>query len=919
MHRRPALLLPASALLLLLLLALPQSAAAHTETQLTGQGTDQRPAWAPDGSTVHFDSARNGNLQIWTIAPTGTGIATQVTLASEDERDASFSPDGSQVVYATDDGATFDLYVIPAAGGSPVLLHSDATMPDVFPAWSPDGTQIAFAKGTDIYVIPAAGGTPVQVTTDPAKDTHPTWSPDGTQIAFQSDRSGNDDIWVIPATGGSAVQLTTDPGTDGSPDWSPGGTEIAFQSDRTGDNEIWAMPATGGTPVQLTTDPGDDVQPDWSADGTAIAFARDGGIWISDLDAELALSKSVDLPMPMEGQIVTFSVVVGNNGPGAAGNVTVTDPLAAGLALQSSSATQGTYTPGSGVWAVGDVDPLSTQTLTLTALIVTGTAGQSITNTSVITASDAADPDTTNNSASVTLTVTSEVPAFETQLTGASGDQRPAWSPDGTLLAFDSNRVGGRNLFTVPSGGGAVLQLTFSSGADRYPEWSPGGDRVAFGANPGGGAANLWIKPLAGPAVELDADPLNVDGFPAWSPDSLQIAYRKGRDIYLISSSGGTPVQLTTDPALDSHPSWSPDGTQIVFQSDRSGNDDLWIIPAAGGTPVQLTTDPGVDGGPDWSPDGTEIAFQSDRADSTGAFDIWIIPAAGGPAEQITSGPESDNAPDWSPLGNEIAFARDGSLWKVLLPMVDVALTKTVDVAAPDEGGNVTYTVTASNAGPNDATAVSVADLLPAGLQFVSAGTTNGAYDDGSGNWTMAVLGAGTTDTLTVTATIAPGTAGQLITNTATLAGVVEEDTDPLNDSAAVDLTVTAVDLAVAKTVDQAMPNEGGTVVYTVTVGNAGPDVATGVELTDLLPAGVTYVSSTVTQGAYDDSTGVWNVGSLAVGSADTLTVTATVDAGTANATITNTATRTASDQADTNAANDTAAAPITVMAVDLA
>ena len=71
------------------------------------------------------------------------------------------------------------------------------------------------------------------------------------------------------------------------------------------------------------------------------------------------------------------------------------------------------------------------------------------------------------------------------------------------------------------------------------------------------------------------------------------------------------------------------------------------------------------------------------------------------------------------------------------------------------------------------------------------------------------------------------------------------------------------MDLAVAKSVDDAAPNEGDTVTFTVDVTNNGPDPATGAEITDLLPTGVTYVSDTVTVGSYVNGTGVWTIGAL--------------------------------------------------------
>ena len=94
-------------------------------------------------------------------------------------------------------------------------------------------------------------------------------------------------------------------------------------------------------------------------------------------------------------------------------------------------------------------------------------------------------------------------------------------------------------------------------------------------------------------------------------------------------------------------------------------------------------------------------------------------------------------------------------------------------------------------------------------------------------------------------------------------AAVDQADSNAGNNSGSVDITVQAVDLSVTKSVDDATPNEGATLTYTVIAANAGPDGATNVQLTDLLPAGVTYVSDTTTQGTYNSGTGVWDVGSV--------------------------------------------------------
>ena len=122
-------------------------------------------------------------------------------------------------------------------------------------------------------------------------------------------------------------------------------------------------------------------------------------------------------------------------------------------------------------------------------------------------------------------------------------------------------------------------------------------------------------------------------------------------------------------------------------------------------------------------------------------------------------------------------------------------------------------------------------------------------------------------------------------------------------------------DLSITKSVDNNSPNVGENVTFTITITNNGPSDATGVEITDSLPSGLTYVSSSTTQGTYNSGTGVWNVGDLTNGSSATLTITARVDQA---GTITNTAQVTSSDQHDPDSTNNQDSATINGQEADL-
>jgi uncharacterized repeat protein (TIGR01451 family) len=119
-------------------------------------------------------------------------------------------------------------------------------------------------------------------------------------------------------------------------------------------------------------------------------------------------------------------------------------------------------------------------------------------------------------------------------------------------------------------------------------------------------------------------------------------------------------------------------------------------------------------------------------------------------------------------------------------------------------------------------------------------------------------------------------------------------------------------DLAIAKVVNNALPREGDTIVYTLTLSNIGTGNANQVEVTDVLPIGVTYVSDDL--GTYDPVTGVWTAGQLKAGDQLILNITATVDPGTLGNTITNIADITNSNITDSVPGNDSSSVDLTVI-----
>src|SRR5262249_20749504 len=213
---------------------------------------------------------------------------------------------------------------------------------------------------------------------------------------------------------------------------------------------------------------------------------------------------------------------------------------------------------------------------------------------------------------------------------------------------------------------------------------------------------------------------------------------------------------------------------------------------------------------------------------------------------------------------------------------------------------------------PDPASGVVVRDLLPVGLTLLSASPSRGTYNSTTGLWTVGAVDPSAAQTLTLTARV---DSPDPRTNTATLSRSDQFDPDGTNNTASAGETPQQADLVVTKVVNDSTPNVGDAVVFTVTVANAGPDAATGVRLTDLLPAGLALLASAPSQGTYTGATGLWDVGTLASGSEATLQLQAR---GVSPAPQLTRASVNHSDQFDPDPANNSAAVTETPQQADL-
>ncbi|MEP7010695.1 MAG: hypothetical protein ABJC13_10260 [Acidobacteriota bacterium] len=251
------------------------------------------------------------------------------------------------------------------------------------------------------------------------------------------------------------------------------------------------------------------------------------------------------------------------------------------------------------------------------------------------------------------------------------------------------------------------------------------------------------------------------------------------------------------------------------------------------------------------------------------------------------------------------------------LPLIDIQVSESVNNNTPAVSQNVIFTVTAKNNGPSTANGVILNSSLPAGLTFVTSAQSQGTYTPGTGAWSVGTLASGATATLSLTMT---NTVATPVTQTFTKTASTEQDLVTGNDAASVVLNPSApfADLALTKITTQEPVGVSLNFNYEILVSNLSAGSATGVMVTDTLPAGVTLVSAVPSQGSCSGTlTVTCTLGTLVGGTSATIDVTVTKTVG---GSVANTAMVTGA-QSDPNMANNTNAVtttPVTLMGFEV-
>ena len=281
-----------------------------------------------------------------------------------------------------------------------------------------------------------------------------------------------------------------------------------------------------------------------------------------------------------------------------------------------------------------------------------------------------------------------------TQLTDTTGDNKyPAWSPDGSQIAFVSNRngwptlpdyeppgydpeaFGDEEIFIMNVDGTNQVNLTNNSREDdSVPAWSRDGQHLIYSRY-----GCLTVMSLADSSQPIQLSRGNCTGtdagtFPDWfqpiktantrtasacEPAISFMDERNGQtDIFAVNSDGSGLHQLTNDSARELAMSWSPDGLQLAFQrsAEEDSSTEIYMVNVDGSELTNLTRNSGDDWSPAWSPDGSQIAYYADGAEGMA---LYVLDLFKGSAPAIIPGTQMGAWPSWSPDGKQIVYRQE--------------------------------------------------------------------------------------------------------------------------------------------------------------------------------------------------------------------------------------------------------------------
>ncbi|WP_416970237.1 isopeptide-forming domain-containing fimbrial protein [Streptomyces sp. 4F14] len=597
--------------------------------------------------------------------------------------------------------------------------------------------------------------------------------------------------------------------------------------------------------------------------------------WLTQ--TSLSVTKTATPNPYTPGNRVTYQITVSNAGPAPAPNAAITDTVPSGL-------TGVTWTCGASAGASCGSSSGSGNSISTTATIpangrviytVTGTTASSatatLTNTATVTPPSGVRDTTCGTGCSATATTPAQASA---DLSAAKQASTANVSPGQTYTyTLTASNAGPSDAQSVSMTDTLPNNVTFRSGSGC----TASGQNVTCGpvATVASGASTSWtITVLLASSYKGNGSDIGNTATVSSSTSDPNSSNNSG-------SSGPPPIVPQSDFDVTSSTAGGPvapgSTTTIPVVVKNNGPAD-----AQGNVTVAVNLPSGV------TASGTQPSGCT--ANSAGTTVTCTVPAASLASGQsvnlpigvLVSPSAAPNSTLTQPGGITVSGPNDNvssnnqadAVVRTSGATNDLAVTKSASPTSVNYGSTTVFTVTVTNNGPSAATGVQVTDQLPSGLTYVSD-DANGAYNSGTGVWTVGALANGASATLHITARM---TSTSAQTNTVSQATSNGTDPTPCSNCASATVTPVAADLATTKSATGTPVAPGQTFQYQITVTNNGPSAAANVSVTDTLPSQLAFVSSSSGCTASGQSVTCPQIASLANGSSQTFTITARVD-----------------------------------------
>ena len=243
-------------------------------------------------------------------------------------------------------------------------------------------------------------------------------------------------------------------------------------------------------------------------------------------------------------------------------------------------------------------------------------------------------------------------------------DMFGAWSPDGSMIAFTSDRSGDPEIYVSNSDGSGLNRLTYSEGRDAHPSWSSDGRSLLFQSPRDGGDVRIFSMKADGNEQRSLTATKGFCGVPSWSREGRRIAFQCSASvdgfgtpeapwrIFVLGRGQSVPTAASRGPGNDQVPAWSRDGSKLLFFSDRDGTDQLYEMKLSTGAIRRITSGPASHSSASYSPDGRQIALM--RSEPGEKADVYVLQRQTGQMIRITTSGPQFGTPAWSPDGKQL-------------------------------------------------------------------------------------------------------------------------------------------------------------------------------------------------------------------------------------------------------------------------